>query len=361
MILKNRKLRKAWKISNCVVFAAVILASGIPIKFTYAAPSTTYETEEESTLYIIKDTYLYKDSNGNEMLGVIKCGNMIESQGIENGMYKVSYDGITGYIRAEDVGTSFEEYVSYTEKNEDGGKLEGSVIEQEGISPTLPTSHYVDSFGNPENAAMSLYACNQDFTDDYMVVSDSSNISIAGYLINAAYQNGTPYLTVAYSTDGITKDVSVKIPSFETADEDVYNMSFTYKDGVLTFMEDGDFPQGFEIGFAMDNISIMQKGTLLETTTDEEGITWISTNNRTPVTVSEKKEDATLTEVKKYMKNNVSEDTEDVSKTSDKMKFWYIPVVIIIVIVALVIGIIGKRKVRRYKGNRIRRRRKKKC
>lgn len=340
----------------CIVFSGILVTCIMPIRVIAATNNVIPET-----LYIITNTYIYEDADStSEFLGVIKCGNMVNSFGYENHMYKVEYDGISGYIKEEDVGTTFEEYTASLSETDENFKVKDIIIAQDGTEPILPTTHFVEKFGDAENAAMSLYTCNQDFSDDYMIVNDSSSISIGGYLINAAYQNGTPSITVAYTTDGITRDVSIKIPSFETADENIYNMSFSYSDDTLTFAENGDFPQGFEIGFAKDNISVMQKGTLLESTTDEEGITWISTNNRNPVTVSEKKEDATLTEVKKYMKNNVSEDVEDVSKTSNKMKSWYIPVMTIVATVALVIGIIGKRKVRRYKGNGIHRRRKKK-
>lgn len=329
-----------------LISAGLMMCLGfMPAMKVYGTEALMQDTEivevTASEKYTTEDANLFEGASvESEILGVIKEGNPVQI--IENGdtLSQINYLGTIGYIENRVLSDQF---VSYTESEDNNQEVvvDGNMQ----ADPLLPATHYVQNFGDSENMSALSYLMDQDYTDDYVYVCDSNNITISGMLLNTAYNNGCPGFTIIYTKDKMNPEVCFKLEAVDVGLDETFNLSFEYTDGVIKFKEPvNDLPFKIEVGIVKSGDDyILQNGNKLSETELSEDIQYYNMNSMDALTI---------------VRNN-TENTANVSNEVKKTKdySWAVNIVMVVIAFGIVLIFVKIWRKKRKKHGQLKKRR----
>lgn len=295
-----------------MAFATVFFNSATDV---LASEAEMIETEDAIRVYATDITYLYEDSNGEQILGQIPAGSTIIISGETDLTFQTRFAGTNGFIRKESV-----------LKNEVPQDIQ---IESEVL---LPASHYFDSYTVDAGMALANYTLDTDSSNDFVIICEGTSVAIPGYFINTAYENGCEELQIYYSSNKMDCDFGISFQPWEADDEDILDISFTYDNGCLTF-DTASFLTEINVGFPESVVTEIMVNGMANTCNPEGGYCWVTLKE--PAVI-----EAVLNNTADKATTNTSSLDEGNNSNSD-----FVPIVIIFLLVIVVLAILKNKKI----------------
>lgn len=265
---------------------------------------------EENEQYIGEPCHMFAQADtSSKILGTLWTNSVIEVvEKIDNNWLKVNYavfaedgnknvaagtdieemefDQITGYIKDWYIKDDFTEFVGLTPRGD-----YQTYLYVDNYHILFPAGRIYDQIDDHANYDLSDYKNIQDMREWYVISTSTDNLCVNGFNLASLYAedgNEDGYITLIYSKDGANDLTALKIHGAkDITDEDVFNVSYTYKKGTVTFLSNENVPFDVEVGFyvgddnyyAKDEVyTLLANGQKINCEMDENGFVWARVN-----------------------------------------------------------------------------------
>lgn len=225
--------------------------------------TNTDEYKAATRYYLTQETTFYENTDTYEAYGQIRKGEDIEIKDkalLDNDFIEIEYAGKTGFISTKNL--SDEEV--YVLSNKEAG-MTAYMLTWEDPEYLLPETHTISKVDETTISTLLTYTATADMEDDYVIISDYSEILLPEDIINISYENGSEYLTFVVLNENTNKwHISVSIKTYPTESTEVKNIGFSITDTGLTLKDDTIPAENVIIGIHNNfNVSATQNGVKL--------------------------------------------------------------------------------------------------